>query len=255
MSVRSSALLALLTALASAALRAQSAVVYGTVHVESGGPLRFAQVVVMGSNLVVSAPDATALQARLAKLDLLVVSDIFLSDTAALADVVLPVVQWAEHEGTMTNLEGRLLHRRPARRPPNGVRTDLEILKAIADGLGRGAFVSDEPEVVFDELARVSAGGVADYAGMSYQRLRAGEALYWPCRTPDDPGTPRLFGEGFPTADGRARFHAVRCGSAAEEPDDEYPLYLTTGRLLAHYQSGTQTMRVICRCSTVGTVS
>jgi len=201
-------------------------------------------LLVMGSNLVVSAPDAAALQARLAKLDLLVVSDIFLSDTAALADVVLPVAEWAEHEGTMTNLEGRLLHRRPARRPPSGVRTDLEILKAIADGLGRGAFVSDEPEVVFDELAGVSAGGVADYAGMSYQRLRAGEALYWPCHAPDDPGTPRLFGERFPTADGRARFHAVRCGAAAEEPDDEYPLYLTTGRLLAHYQSGTQTMRV-----------
>jgi assimilatory nitrate reductase catalytic subunit len=79
---------------------------------------------------------------------------------------------------------------------------------------------------------------------MSYARLCDGEALHWPCPTVTHPGTPRLFAERFPTPDGRARFHAVRCGSPAEEPDDEFPLYLTTGRLLAQYQSGTQTRRV-----------
>ena len=198
----------------------------------------------MGSNPVVSTPDAGATEQRLARLDLLVVADLFLSETAALADVVLPVSQWAEHEGTLTNLEGRLLHRRAARRPPDGVRTDLEILKMLADALGGGDFARAEPEVVFDELRRLSSGGAADYAGMSYARLRAGEALFWPCPDAQHPGTPRLFADGFPTPDGRARFHAVRCAPPAEEPDDEYPVYLTTGRLLAHYQSGTQTRRV-----------
>jgi assimilatory nitrate reductase catalytic subunit len=201
-------------------------------------------LLVMGANLLVSAPDAGALERRIAKLDLLVVSDIFPSETARVADVVLPVAQWAEQEGTLTNLEGRLLHRRRARPAPDGVRTDLEILKALAEALGRGAFVTAAPEAAFDELARVSAGGLADYAGMSYARLRAGEALHWPCPEAGHPGTPRLFGQRFPTPDGRARFHPVRCGSPGEEPDDEYPLYLTTGRLLAHYQSGAQTRRV-----------
>jgi assimilatory nitrate reductase catalytic subunit len=124
------------------------------------------------------------------------------------------------------------------------VRSDLEILKMLADALDRGAFVATDPQVVFDELARVSSGGTADYGGISHARLEAGEALHWPCPDPNHPGTPRLFAESFPTADGRARFHAVRCAAPAEEPDDEYPLYLTTGRLLAHYQSGTQTRRV-----------
>jgi assimilatory nitrate reductase catalytic subunit len=209
-----------------------------------GEPGAVRGLLVMGSNLLVSAPDALALEKRLAKLDLLVVSDIFLSETASAADVVLPIAEWAEHEGTMTSLEGRLLHRRPARRPPEGARTDLEVLSALADGLGRGGFISADPQTAFDELARVSKGGLADYGGMSYARLRDGDALYWPC--PDDahPGTPRLFGETFPTPDGRALFHPVRCGSPGEEPDDEYPLSLTTGRLLAQYQSGTQTRRV-----------
>jgi assimilatory nitrate reductase catalytic subunit len=201
-------------------------------------------LLVMGANLVVSAPDSAVLEERLSKLALLVVSDMFPSETARVADVVLPVTQWAEHEGTMTNLEGRLLHRRPARLPPADVRTDLEVLKMLAEGLGRGQFITADPEAAFDELARVSAGGLADYAGMSYARLRRGDELFWPCPDREHPGTPHLFGERFPTSDGRARFHAVRYGSPAEEPDDEYPLYLTTGRLLAHYQSGTQTRRV-----------
>jgi assimilatory nitrate reductase catalytic subunit len=201
-------------------------------------------LLVMGANLLVSAPDAGALENRLAQLDLLVVADLFLSETAAAADVVLPVAQWAEHEGTLTNLEGRLLYRRAVKLRPPGVRTDLEILGSLADGLGRGEFVSTVPETVFNELRRVSAGGTADYGGITYDRLRAGEALHWPCPDEVHPGTPRLFADRFPTHDGRARMHAVRCESPAEEPDDEYPLYLTTGRILAHYQSGTQTRRV-----------
>jgi assimilatory nitrate reductase catalytic subunit len=201
-------------------------------------------LLVMGSNLVVSAPDAQAVETRLGRLDLLVVADPFLSETAQRADVVLPVCQWAEEEGTMTNLEGRLLYRGVARAPPEGVRTDLQVLKSLADALGEGSHVSDSSEVVFDELRRCSAGGVADYSGVTYARLRLGESLCWPCPAESHPGTPRLFEDHFPTPDGRAQFHPVAHGPPAEEPDERYPFYLTTGRVLAHYQSGTQTRRV-----------
>jgi assimilatory nitrate reductase catalytic subunit len=210
----------------------------------AGEPGGIRTLLVMGANLMISAPDVTAMESRLRKLDLLAVCDLFLSETAAIADVVLPVAQWAEQEGTVTNLEGRLLHRRRARRPPEGVRTDLDVLASLAEQLGRGSFILADPEAAFDELARVSSGGLADYAGMSYGRLRAGDAMYWPCPEPTHAGTPRLFADGFPTPDGRARFHAVRSGAPGEELDDEYPLYLTTGRVLAQYQSGTQTRRV-----------
>jgi assimilatory nitrate reductase catalytic subunit len=201
-------------------------------------------LLVFGSNLVVSAPNAGPLEARLAKLDLLVVVDSFLSETAALADVVLPTTQWAEEEGTMTNLEGRVLYRRPARAPPDGVLTDLQIMKRIADALGRGRYVEESPERAFDELRRCSAGGVADYSGITYARLRDGEALHWPCPATAHPGTPHLFVGRFPTPDGRAKFHPVQHHGPAEETDAEFPYYLTTGRVLAHYQSGTQTRRV-----------
>jgi assimilatory nitrate reductase catalytic subunit len=201
-------------------------------------------LLVFGSNLVVSAPNASSLEARLGALDLLVVVDPFLSETAAHADVVLPTSQWAEEEGTMTNLEGRVLYRRPARAPPEGVQTDLQILKRLADALGRGSYVDDVPERVFDELRRCSAGGVADYSGVTYARLKRGESIQWPCPAEAHPGTPRLFVDKFSTPDGRGRFHAVHHVGPAEEPDEEYPFYLTTGRILAQYQSGTQTRRV-----------
>jgi len=199
---------------------------------------------VLGANPVVSAPRAAQLEERLKRLDLLVVSDSFLSETASMADVVLPVTQWAEEEGTTTNLEGRVLYRRAALSPPEGVRTDLEVLKQVATALGRGQFMLDVPEAAFEELTRASAGGKADYGGMSYARINAENGLFWPCASPDSAGSPRLFGERFPTPDGRARFYAVEYRPPAEEPSEEYPLYLTTGRLLVQYQSGTQTRRV-----------
>jgi assimilatory nitrate reductase catalytic subunit len=175
---------------------------------------------------------------------LLVVSDLVLSETAQLADVVLPSTQWAEETGTMTNLEGRVILRRQAVTPPPGVRGDLWILRELAERLGAPARFDDDPEAVFAELRRASAGGAADYAGLDYRRLRDGDGLFWPCLTEGHPGTPRLFLEAFATPDGRARFAPVTHRPAAEEPDEEYPLYLTTGRVLAQYQSGAQTRRV-----------
>lgn len=210
-----------------------------------GAPGGVRALLVFGSNVVVSSPDASTIEARLRALDLLVVSDFFLSETAALAHVVLPSAQFAEEEGTMTNLEGRVVRRRAAIEPPEGVRTDLAIVRGIAARLGEGRhFPSDDPRVVFDELRRASAGGPADYAGITYDRIDREQGVFWPCPSEGHPGTPRLFESRFPTPTGRARFVAVRHAAPAEEPDTEYPLVLTTGRLLAQYQSGTQTRRV-----------
>jgi assimilatory nitrate reductase catalytic subunit len=206
-----------------------------------GGPRG---LLVMGSNLAVSAPAAGRIARRLAALDFLAVSDVVLSETAAVADVVLPVTQWAEETGTMTNLEGRLLLRRQATAPPAGVRSDLAVIAALAGRLGAPGRWPAEPEAVFDELRQASAGGPADYAGISYSRIAAEDGVFWPCPDADHPGTPRMFLDRFATPDGRARFVPVWHRAAAEDPDGEYPVYLTTGRVLQHYQSGAQTRRI-----------
>ncbi len=200
-------------------------------------------LLVLASNVAVSAPDARRVISRLADLDFLAVSDFFLSETAELADVVLPSAMWAEEEGTMTNLEGRVIRRRRALDPPTGVHDDLRLLADLAARLGAGDKFSAEPEVVFEELRRASAGGTADYAGISYDRIDAEQGVFWPCPSTDHPGTPRLFTERFATPDGRARFLRVEHVDAHERPDAEYPYVLTTGRVMAQYQSGTQTRR------------
>ncbi|GGQ31684.1 assimilatory nitrate reductase catalytic subunit [Actinomadura coerulea] len=201
-------------------------------------------LLLFGSNPVVSAPRAAAVQERLGALDLLVVADFVPSETARLADVVLPSAQWAEESGTMTNLEGRVLRRRRAVRPPDGVRTDLEILAALAERLDAPGEWSTDPRAVFGELRRASAGGAADYSGITYERIEAEGGVFWPCPSPDHPGTPRPYLDRFPTPDGRARFVPVEHSGAAEDVDADYPVYLTTGRVLAQYQSGAQTRRV-----------
>ncbi|MGI8992202.1 MAG: molybdopterin oxidoreductase family protein [Bryobacteraceae bacterium] len=199
---------------------------------------------VFGSNLTVSAPRSAHIEKRLDALDFLVVADMFLSETAERANVVLPCSQWAEQEGTMTNLEGRVLLRRRALLPPAEVRTDTEIIAAIADRLGYARYFASAPREIFEELRRASSGGVADYAGITYDRIAREDGVFWPCPSEDHPGTPRLFLDRFETPDGRARFHPTEFRAAAEQPDHEFPLYLTTGRVKEHYQSGTQTRRV-----------
>ncbi|WP_406445619.1 molybdopterin oxidoreductase family protein [Streptomyces sp. NBC_01613] len=225
-------------------------------------------LLLMGSNPVVSAPRAGHIEERVKSLDFLVVCDVVLSETAALADVVLPVTQWAEETGTTTSLEGRVLLRRRAITPPEGIRSDLEVMHELADRLGVEKGFPTDPEEVFEELRRASAGGLADYSGITYRRLAEENGVFWPCPAgpddaedaaldvlPDDPardegtdgahpGTPRLFLDRFATADGRARFVPVAHRASAEEPDDEYPVLLTTGRVVSQYQSGAQTRRV-----------
>ncbi|MFF0683472.1 molybdopterin oxidoreductase family protein [Streptomyces tendae] len=208
-------------------------------------------LLVMGSNPVVSAPRAAHVEERLRSLDFLAVCDVVLSETAELADVVLPVTQWAEETGTTTSLEGRVLLRRRALTPPDGIRGDLEVLHALAGRLGVEKGFPTDPEEVFEELRRASAGGPADYSGIDYRRLAEENGVFWPCPAPTGgdaaaphPGTPRLFLDRFATDDGRARFVPVAHRPSAEEPDDEYPVLLTTGRVVAQYQSGAQTRRV-----------
>ncbi|MFE9902290.1 molybdopterin oxidoreductase family protein [Streptomyces achromogenes] len=249
-----------------------------------GGDVR--ALLLMGSNPVVSAPRAAHIEERLRSLDFLAVADVVLSETAELADVVLPVTQWAEETGTTTSLEGRVLLRRRAVAPPPGVHSDLYVLHELAGRLGVEKGFPTDPEEVFGELRRASAGGPADYSGITYRRLAEENGVFWPCpeepagtaeadggepagtaeadggepdrgALPGDaagagaaspavvhPGTPRLFLDRFATPDGRARFVAVAHRATAEEPDAEYPLLLTTGRVVAQYQSGAQTRRV-----------
>ena len=202
-------------------------------------------LMVFGSNVVVSAPNVINVEAKLRSLDFLVVGDFFLSETAELADVVLPTAQWAEEEGTMTNLEGRVILRRRAFDPISGARDEIEILCDLANRLGRGEYFGFEsPEEVFDELRRASAGGPADYAGITYAKIEESGGVFWPCPDGSHLGTPRMFVNGFPTPTGRAHFHSTRHNLSAEMPDAEYPLFLTTGRVMAQYQSGTQTRRI-----------
>ncbi|MDX3645507.1 molybdopterin oxidoreductase family protein [Streptomyces sp. MB09-02B] len=251
-----------------------------------GGDIK--SLLLMGSNPVVSAPRAAHIEDRIRSLDFLAVCDVVLSETAELADVVLPVTQWAEETGTTTNLEGRVLLRRRAITPPDGVRSDLEVMHELADRLGVEKGFPTDAEEVFEELRRASAGGPADYSGITYRRLAEENGVFWPCPAPVTegeaasssegagpvrgagadlvagagadsvpgvggrfggsggvhPGTPRLFLDRFATEDGRARFVPVSHRAAAEEPDAEYPVLLTTGRVVAQYQSGAQTRRV-----------
>ncbi|MET9556694.1 molybdopterin oxidoreductase family protein [Streptomyces sp. NPDC006645] len=238
------------------AAREQVARVWGVAPESLPGPGRSAYelldalggevkaLLLMGSNPVVSAPRAAHVEGRLRSLDFLAVADVVLSETAALADVVLPVAQWAEETGTTTSLEGRVLLRRRAITPPAGVRTDLQVLHGLAGLLGHEKGFPPDPEEVFGELRRASAGGPADYAGITYRRIAAEDGVFWPCPEESHPGTPRLFLDRFATDDGRARFVPVVHRPAAEEPDAEYPVLLTTGRVVSQYQSGAQTRRV-----------
>ncbi len=209
---------------------------------ELGGRIR--GLLVMAANPVVSVPDATAFAGRLGGLDLLVVADMFLSETAARADVVLPIAQWAEEEGTTTNLEGRVIYRRQVKPLPEGVRRDTDILAELARRLGCDRPFEAEPRAAFDELRVASAGGLSDYSGITYERVVAEQGVFWPCPGEGHPGTRRLFLDRFAHPDGRARFHPVEHRGAAEQPDREYPYVLTTGRVLTHYQTGAQTRRV-----------
>ena len=184
-------------------------------------------LLVMGSNVVVSAPHAGHVQERIDALDFLAVCDLFLSETAERADVVLPVAQWAEEDGTMTNLEGRVILRRAAVDPPDGVRTDLEVLAGLAAAPRlRRAASRPIPRRSFEELRRASAGGRADYGGISYARIaaRRRHVLALPGRGPAR--TRRGCSSSASPRRTAARASTPSTTSPPPEPpDDEYPLW------------------------------
>ena len=202
-------------------------------------------LLVVGSNPIVSAPNANKVSGCFKRLDFLAVADFFLSETAKIADVVLPSAQWAEEDGTVTNLEGRVIRRRRAIEPPGQVRTDTDALCALARALGKGRFFPSKMHRRCSRNCAPRPAAAPPTTGAFLTTASSGtEGVFWPCPSDDHPGTPRLFQEAFPTASGRARFHAIEHEGPAEAVDEQFPLYLTTGRLLAHYQSGTQTRRV-----------
>ncbi len=204
---------------------------------------------VLGSNPVVSSPDKDNVKAWLKDMRHLVVVDNFMSETASLADVVLPGSIWAEETGTTTNLEGRVVLREALKPPPQGAKTDLEIIIEIAQQLGSTAFEYDLsqpellPEYINDEFRLATKGAPADYFGISYARLRQGEELFWPCPDESTTGVKRIFEKGFAHPDGKAKFQVIPFTTLAETQSIEFPLQLTTGRYLQHYLTGNHTRR------------
>jgi len=196
-------------------------------------------LLVLGSNPVVSAPGSGAVLERLKALECLVVIDFFLSETAELADVVLPGSQWAEEGGTMTNFEGRVLLRSQALELEGGAFSDAEILCEIATRMGRGElFDYSSFDALQSEFFASTKGGIADYSGLSLERLLE-RSFQWPVTDASSEGTPYPYSFPFPTPDGKARLRAV---AVPLEPD-ETALHFTSGRLSGQYQSGTQTRR------------
>jgi assimilatory nitrate reductase catalytic subunit len=213
------------------------------VHLMAEGDIR--SCLVICSNLMVSLPDVNVVQRALEKLDPLVVIDFFLSETAELADVVLPGSVWCEDEGTTTNLEGRVIKINQAAEPPGEARRDIWIVTELARRLGRGQFFPyQNSRQIFDGLRLASKGGVADYFGITWEKIDAQDGVFWPCPEIDHPGTPRLFTERFGHPDGEARLIAAEYAPPAEEPGGDYPFRLTTGRVVYHYLSGNQTRRL-----------
>jgi formate dehydrogenase major subunit/formate dehydrogenase alpha subunit len=191
---------------------------------------------IMGENPVLSDADVTHVVKALEKLEFLVVQDIFLTETAKFAHVVLPASSYAERDGNYTNTERRVQLTKPAVLPPGQARRDWEILCDVATALGYPMRYASTAAV--DEEMR---GLTPSYAGISHARLEAGAQLHWPCASEDHLGTPILHREQFTR--GLGQFHPVEYQPAAEETDASFPVVLTTGRMLEHYHTGTMTRR------------
>ena len=207
-------------------------------------------------NPKVSLPDNAFVTKMLEKLEFYVAIDFFLNETAHHADIVLPGSLHEEDEGIVTQIEGRVIKINKAVEPPGQAKQDWRIIQDIARALGReSGFTFREPREMLDELRVASKGGIADYSGITYEKVEANGGIFWPCPSDDHPGTPRLFepnswnpvakGAGpFYFPDGKARFNVSLYTPPAEDVDAEYPVILTTGRVVSHFLSGTQTRRI-----------
>jgi assimilatory nitrate reductase catalytic subunit len=216
-------------------------------------------------NPKVSLPDSEFVTRALEKLEFFAVIDFFLSDTARHADVVLPGSLQEEDEGTVTQVEGRVIKINKAIDCPGEARQDWRIIQDLAHALGRPhGFTFESPRDIFEELRIASKGGVADYSGITYEKIEQQMGVFWPCYatdpatgapTPDHPGTPRLFEPGsynpvakgagpFFFPDGKARFNVAEYRDPVDDASADYPIYLTTGRVVSQFLSGTQTRRI-----------
>ncbi|HTI36965.1 MAG TPA: molybdopterin oxidoreductase family protein [Vicinamibacterales bacterium] len=212
----------------------------------------------------VSLPDNAFIERALEKLEFYVAIDFFLNDTARHADIVLPGSLQEEDEGTVTQVEGRVIKINRAIDPPGEAKQDWRIIQDIARAIGRPhGFTFESPRAIFEELCRASKGGVADYSGITYEKLEANYGVFWPCYSADPrtgqptehAGTPRLFEPGsynvvargagpFYFPDGKARFNVAEYRTPVDDVSEEYPIFLTTGRVVSQFLSGTQTRRI-----------
>jgi formate dehydrogenase alpha subunit len=194
---------------------------------------------VMGEDLVLSEPNASRIEEGLNGCDFIVLQDIFLNETARFADVVLPAACYAEKDGVFTNSDRRVQLVRKAVEPPGEARADWEILCDLARAAGYPMPVYESPAEIYDEMAALAP----KFSGISHDRIDDLGGLQWPCPSPEHPGTPTLH-EGGPVI-GKAKFEPVHYRESDELPDVEYPLVLSTGRTLYHYNSATQTRREV----------
>jgi formate dehydrogenase major subunit len=193
---------------------------------------------ILGENPAMSDPDVTHAREALAKLEHLVVQDIFLTETANYADVILPAAAFYEKNGTVTNTNRQVQMGRAAVTPPGEAREDWAITTELAQRLGLG-WTYTHPSQVFNEMTQV----MGSLSNITWDRLASENAVTYPSLSPEDPGQPIVFGDGFPRADGRARFAPADVIAPAEAPDADYPMVLTTGRQLEHWHTGSMTRR------------
>ncbi|MBO9598484.1 MAG: molybdopterin oxidoreductase family protein [Cohnella sp.] len=199
------------------------------------------------SNPAVSAPNQNFVRSAFKQLDFMVCSDLYLSESAEFADVVLPSTSWSEDQGTVTNLEGRIIKINKAQEPVGESKPDWLIQVELMERMGRGLYFRHlkTAKDVAEEFRLASKGGYADYYGATWDKIERQNGVFWPCRSAEDPGTPHMFlDKKFYHADGRAKLCALPYRPPAEEPCEQYPLRLTTGRVVYHYLSGNQTRRI-----------
>jgi assimilatory nitrate reductase catalytic subunit len=197
-------------------------------------------------NPLVSLPDSNFTREALSRLEFFGVIDFFLSETAHYADVILAGSLHEEEDGLGCSTEGRVIHWQKSVDPPGDARCDSAIIVDLAKRLGKAQFFPfEKPADILEELREASRGGVADYYGITYQKIDERKGVFWPCPTLDHPGTPRLFENmKFYTNDQKAHFQVTQWRPSGDPVDDQYPIYLTTGRVVSQYLSGTQTRRI-----------
>lgn len=197
-------------------------------------------------NPLVSLPNSNYVREALEKLEFYGGIDFFMSETMRHADIILPGSLQEEEEGTVTTAEGRVVRIRKCVNPPGDARADTDIILELAKRLGEeDKFSYNSSEDIFNELRVASKGGTADYFGITYKKIEKNMGVFWPCPSLDHPGTPRLWEDNkFCTPDGKAHFNPVAYRESMDPIDEEYPIVLTTGRVVSQYLSGTQTRRI-----------